>query len=69
VTDTLLARFAADRDNDEVPDTVCNGTLLSREQYVFDVNDLAYDDARVEPRGRLTPREVNIWTAAIEDEK
>ncbi len=69
VTDTLLARFAADRDNDEVPDTVCNGTLLSREQYVFDVNDLAYDDARVEPRGRLTPREVSIWTAAIEDEK
>ena len=69
VTDTLLARFAADRDNDEVPDTVCNGTLLSREQYVFDVNDLAYDDARVEPRGRLTPREVSIWTAAIDDEK
>lgn len=69
VTDTLLARFAADRDNDEVPDTVCNGTLLSREQYVFDLNDLSYDDARVEPRGRLTPREVSIWTAAIDDEK
>jgi len=69
VTDTLIARFAADRDNDEVADTVCNGTLLSREQYVFDVNDLAYDDARVEPRGRLTPHEVSIWTAAIADEK
>ena len=69
VTDTLVARFASDRDTDDVLDTVCNGTLLSREQYVFDLNDLAYDDARVEPRGRLTPREVSIWTAAIDDDK
>jgi hypothetical protein len=67
VVDTLLSRFSAERADGA--DDVCNGTLLSREQYVFDVRDLALDDARVSPRGRLTPREVDIWTAAIEDEK
>ncbi len=67
IVDALTARYAADREDGA--DDVCNGTLLSREQYAFDLNDLAYEDARVEPRGTLTPEEVDIWTAAIESEK
>lgn len=44
---------------------VCRGTLLSREQYLYDLTKLGYDDARVIPNGRLTPDEREIWTNAI----
>jgi hypothetical protein len=44
---------------------VCNGTLLSREQYLVDIERWGYEDARVFPRGSMTPSDVAIWTAAI----
>jgi hypothetical protein len=44
---------------------VCYGTLLSREQYLFDLNVLGYDDARREPRGGMSQNEITIWTEAI----
>ena len=44
---------------------VCYGTLLSREQYLFDLNVLGYDDARLEPRGGMSQNEIMIWTEAI----
>jgi hypothetical protein len=43
---------------------VCFGTFLSREQYLVDLRQWGYRDARVE-RGAMTPREVDDWTAAI----
>lgn len=67
VMDELIVRFSAERE--DFADDVCNGTLLSREQYAYDLHALCYDDGRVEPRGRLTPHEVDIWTAAIDSEK
>jgi hypothetical protein len=67
VTDALLSRLATEPD--DYADHVCNGTLLSREQYAFDLDALRYDDARVKPRGHLTPDEIDIWTAAIEEDK
>ena len=45
---------------------VCRGTLLSREQYLFDLDRFDYEDARVEPHGHMTADEAEIWTAAIE---
>jgi len=45
---------------------VCQGTLLSREQYLTDVSRWGYADGRVIPRGLLTPAEVAQWTAAID---
>jgi hypothetical protein len=44
---------------------VCFGTLLSREHYLYDVNVLGYEDARLEPRGGMTKRDLEIWTDAI----
>jgi hypothetical protein len=44
---------------------VCYGTLLSREQYLFDLTALGYEDARVEPRGGMSKNETAIWTEAI----
>jgi hypothetical protein len=65
VTAELVARLIAERNDPS--DFVCNGTLLSREQYLFDITRLGYTDPRVEPRGALTRDEINEWTAAIED--
>lgn len=67
VTDALISRFSTEPG--DLADDVCNGTLLSREQYAYDLDVLGYDDGRVEPRGQLTPHEVNIWAAAIDGEK
>lgn len=46
---------------------LCRGTLLSRAQYLVDVNGRGYRDARLPPFGRMTRRERQIWTKAIED--
>ncbi len=48
---------------------VCRGTYLSRAQYLPDITDCGYQDARVAPVGPMTPEQTDIWTAAaIEDE-
>lgn len=44
---------------------VCFGTLLSREQYLVDTGLWGYEDARLKPRGAMTPEEVAHWTACI----
>jgi Uncharacterised nucleotidyltransferase len=47
-------------------DRVCRGTLLSREQYLPDISELGFRDARLEGSQRLTPEEIEHWTNAIE---
>ncbi|HYD95576.1 MAG TPA: nucleotidyltransferase [Noviherbaspirillum sp.] len=48
---------------------VCLGTLLSREQYLKDIGDEGWQDARVAPHGNMTPEDTETWTRAIEDKK
>ena len=48
---------------------ICRGTYLSRAQYLPDITDWGYQDARVHPDGSMTAEQADIWTtAAIEDE-
>jgi hypothetical protein len=51
---------------DDGPERVCNGTILSREQYLTDVEQWEYEDARVAPRGSMSAEDVAHWTAAID---
>lgn len=44
---------------------VCAGTLLSREQYLHDVERLGYVDGRLTPVSTMTPEDVRTWTDAI----
>jgi hypothetical protein len=44
---------------------VCAGTLLSREQYLHDVEQLGYVDGRLTPASTMQPGDVAIWTEAI----
>jgi hypothetical protein len=41
------------------------GTLLSREQYLVDLEQWGYDDARLHPSVDMTEAEIAEWTAAI----
>jgi hypothetical protein len=59
----LLARISAEPvDLDGPP--VCYGTLLSRAQYLVDICDWGYDDARCGARGAMTPTQAVEWSAA-----
>src|SRR4029077_17616817 len=63
VMDELIRRLGVSRprtDND-----VCYGTLLSREQYLYDLERLRYRDSRAEPTGSMTGEQIAAWTAAI----
>lgn len=44
---------------------LCRGTLLSRAQYLVDVRDWGYRDARLPPFGNLSPGDTDRWTRAI----
>ena len=41
------------------------GTLLSREQYLVDLEEWGYEDARHHPSVEMTEEEIAEWTAAI----
>jgi len=45
---------------------VCRGPLISRAQYLIDIDEWGYADARVGPGGVMTEDEVARWTAAID---
>lgn len=48
-------------------EAVCGGTLLSREQFLIDVNEWGYVDGRL-AHGAMSEREIAHWTDAIEHE-
>jgi hypothetical protein len=43
---------------------LCNGTILSREQYLPDIERWGYADGRLS-QGSMSPDDVTTWTAAI----
>ena len=47
------------------PEPLCRGTLISREQYLVDILEWGYVDARMAPRGPMTATEIADWTEAI----
>ena len=57
------ARATIGRDEGE-PD-VTRGTLISREQYLVDITEWGYSDARMQPRGPMSATEIAHWTEAI----
>ena len=62
-----LARKLAD-DNAAAPpaEPIAQGTLLSREQYLIDIQQWGYKDARLLPEGNMTDAETEHCTAAID---
>ena len=64
----LIARLTREVRAPPAPRRVCQGTLLSREQYLTDVGMWGFEDARVTVAGSMTVDEVAHWTRAISPE-
>lgn len=65
----LMNRVKADLEatpSDQNDSRVCHGTLISRQQYLIDVERWGYEDARLQPGSKMTRAEVDHWTAAID---
>jgi len=63
VMEELVRRLGVSRPN--LQNDVCYGTLLSREQYLYDLDAWKYRDSREEPYGPMTSDQIAIWTEAI----
>lgn len=68
VTQLLIRKLRATLTEPPPDKKVCNGTLLSRAQYLVDVDDWGYLDGRLEPPGRMTREDVEQWTNAMKEE-
>lgn len=65
VMDDLLARLRREMLEPAPATRLCAGTLLSREQYLSDVQQQGYQDARATALSTMTPEDVADWTNAI----
>ena len=52
-----------------VPERLCRGTLLSRQQYLVDVHEWGFRDARLEERVQMNEEDIAEWTDAIGKEQ
>jgi hypothetical protein len=50
------------------PEDLCRGTLLSRQQYLVDVQEWGFRDARLEERVQMNEQDIADWTGAIQKE-
>jgi len=64
VVQYLTRRLESEQHTPGPPD-LCRGTLLSREQYLVDIDHWGYRDARLEPHEYMSPDEIDHWTSAI----
>ncbi|CAA9345569.1 MAG: hypothetical protein AVDCRST_MAG11-3203 [uncultured Gemmatimonadaceae bacterium] len=69
VTDELLRRLHAELDAPADVGRLCNGTVVSRQQFLPDVLEWGYEDGRAMPHGAMTPAEIESWTEAIYTKK
>ena len=50
-------------------DRVCRGTLLSRKQYLLDIEERGFHDARLDQRVHMDSEDIAHWTRAIAKEE
>lgn len=62
VMDRLLHKLQEEKSAG--PQNLCNGTLLSREQYLADMTQ-GYEDGRLFPYGMMSAKDIARWTEAI----
>jgi len=51
------------------PERLCRGTLLSRQQYLVDVQKWGFRDVRLDKRVQMNEKDIADWTDAIEKEE
>lgn len=69
VVEDLIGRLRDEIRAPAPPTALCRGTLLSREQYLHDVEQEGYTDGRLAPHGTMSAEEIAVWTGAIDARK
>ncbi|HEV3256346.1 MAG TPA: hypothetical protein VG013_05645, partial [Gemmataceae bacterium] len=67
VLDDLLGRVRDEMRRPPPRTPECRGILLSRAQYLMDIEQWGYPDARLAPMGNLTAEEIKTWTAPVKE--
>ena len=67
IMDALISRLR-NENSFSGSDRICRGTLLSREQYLSDVEERGFRDARLEKRAHMNEGDIAHWTKAIAKE-
>ena len=65
VLEVLVNRMREEQTTGPADTHVCQGTLLSRAQYLPDIQEWGYQDARLPPHGTMSREHLDIWTGAI----
>jgi hypothetical protein len=68
VLEELLRRLQKEMRSSPPAERVCQGALVSRAQYLVDIESWGYQDPRLAPQGNMTEEDVAHWTAAIKDQ-
>jgi hypothetical protein len=68
VTEHLMSRLQKDLRDPPPNEHICRGPLISRAQYLIDIQLWGHKDARLGD-GYMSNDEVKLWTAAIHDPK
>ncbi len=68
VMDELVRRLQAEAETPPESPRLCRGTLLSRAQFLVDIEKWGYEDARLEPQIQMSARDIRHWTKAIGDQ-
>src|SRR5207248_2382326 len=68
ITEDLIARLRSES-TAAAPDRVCRGTLLSRKQYLVDILEWEFRDARLDERVHMNAKDIAGWTTAIAKEE
>ena len=65
----LLGRAGQEMTAGQPNGKVCQGTLVSRAQYLPDIERWGFKDARTAGRSKMAPEEIEAWTNAIGKER
>jgi aminoglycoside-2''-adenylyltransferase len=68
VLDELMNRLRKETASPPSPERICQGTLLSRSQYLVDIEQWGYLDARI-AEGTMEQDDIDLWTDAIATEQ
>jgi hypothetical protein len=68
VLEELTHRLRDETANEPPHEPICQGTLISRAQYLVDIDHWGYTDARI-AHGHMAQHDINVWTEAIATEQ
>lgn len=65
VMQELTERLRRETEQPDADDKICYGTIISRQQYLQDIGEWGFEDARLEPNGSMSAADIARWTKGI----